>query len=145
MLFYMLFYFHMFPTVIHCMWCFTISISGETYIEPGVPYKITCTVSHFLKNRRTSYIAIISEDDIAQITIIHVATGECVYRTPTGAPLCPSSLCSCDIDGFATNWTYNTPTDLASSVAFRCDSKNNEGTVTSSETFIPVFASECLV
>jgi hypothetical protein len=44
----------MFPTGIHCIWCFTIRVSGETYIEPGVPYNVTCTVSDFLENRRTN-------------------------------------------------------------------------------------------
>jgi len=144
MLFYMLFYFHMFPTGIHCMWCFTINISGETYIEPGVPYKVTCTVSHFLKNRRTGYSAIISSYDITQFVIVHVVTGECVYRTSTGTPLCPSSLCSCDTDGLATHWIYNTPTDLASPVTFRCESRN-EGILTSSEKLIPTIPSKCLV
>ena len=145
MLLYILIYFHMFPTGIHCMWCFTINISGETYIKPGVPYKVTCTVSHFLKNRRTSYNAIITSDDITQFDIAHVATGECVYMTLTGALLCQSSLCSCDTDGLATHCIYNTPTDVVSSVTFRCESKNNEGIFTNSEPFIPAIASKCLV
>ena len=130
---------------IHLSHCFTINISGETYIEPGVPYKVTCTVSEFLENRRTSYSAIISSDNITQFTIVHLASGECVYRTPTGVPLCPSSLCSCDTDGLATHWIYNTPTDLASSVTFRCSSKNNARTLTSSEPFIPAIPSKCLL
>jgi hypothetical protein len=132
----------MFPTGIHCIWCFTISISGETYIEPGVPYKITCTVSEFVENRRTVYSAFISIYDITEISIYHVATGECVYRTSTGTPLCQSSICACDTDGLATHWIYNTPTDLASSVAFRCDSKNNEGKLISSEQLIPTIPSK---
>ena len=144
MLFYLLFYLHMFPTGIHCIWCFTINISGETYIEPGVPYNVTCTVSEFLENRRTGYSANISSaDDITQFIIIHVATGECVYRTSTGTPLCQSSICACDTDGLATHWIYNTPTDLASSVVFRCDSKSNTGILISSEPFIPSIASKC--
>ena len=142
MLFYLLFYFHMFPTGIHCIWCFTISISGETYIEPGVPYKVTCTVSEFLKNRRTGYSAIISNADITDFVIIHLVTGECVYRTSTGTPLCQSSICACDTDGLATHWIYYTPTDLASSVAFRCDSKNNEGILINSEQLIPTIPSK---
>ena len=142
MLFYLLFYFHMFPTGIHCIWCFTISISGETYIEPGVPYKVTCALSEFLKNRRTGYSAIISNADIIDFVIIHLVTGECVYRTYTGSPLCQSSICACDTDGLATHWIYNTPTDLASSVAFRCDSKNNEGKLISSEQLIPTIPSK---
>ena len=142
MLFYLLFYFHMFPTGIHCIWCFTISISGETYIEPGVPYKVMCTLSEFLKNRRTGYSAIISNADITDFVSIHLVTGECVYRTSTGSPLCQSSICVCDTDGLATHWIYNTPTDLASSVAFRCTSKNNEGYLNSSEQLIPTIPSK---
>ena len=145
MLFYLLFYFHMFPTGIHCIWCFTISISGETYIEPGVPYNVTCTVSVFLKNRRTGFRAIISSVDITEFVIIHVVTGECVYRTSTGTPLCQSSICSCDMDGLATHWTYSTPTDLSSSVTFRCTSKNNEGSLSSSDLWIPTVPSKCFV
>ena len=132
----------MFPTGIHCIWCFTINISGVTYIEPGVPYNVTCTVSEFLKNRRTGYSAIISSDDITDF-VIYVVTGECVYRSPTGTPLCQSSICACDTDGLATHWIYNTPTDLASLVAFRCNSKNNEGILISSETLIPTIPSKC--
>jgi hypothetical protein len=133
----------MFPTGIHCIWCFTINISGETYIEPGVPYKVTCTVSEFLENRRTGYSAIISSDDITEFIIIHVATGECFYRRLTGTPLCQSSICACDADGLATHWIYNTSTDLASSVVFRCDSKSSEGTLISSEQLIPAIPSKC--
>ena len=142
MLFYLLFYFHMFPTGIHCIWCFTISISGETYIEPGVPYKITCTVSEFVENRRTVYSAFISIYDITEISIYHVATGECVYRTSTGTPLCQSSICACDTDGLATHWIYSTPTGLASLVAFICESTNNEGILINSEQLIPTIPSK---
>jgi hypothetical protein len=145
MLFYLLFYFHMFPTGIHCIWCFTISISGETYIEPGVPYKVTCTVSDFLENRRTIYSASISNDDITDFVIIDLTTGGCIYRTPASFPSCQSSLCSCDMDGLATHWTYSTPTDLSSSVTFRCTSKNNEGYLNSSVRWIPTVPSKCFV
>ena len=130
---------------IHLSHCFTISISGETYIEPGVPYKVTCTVSQFLKNRRTSYTAFISSDDIAEFVIFHGVTGQCVYRVPASTSPCPSSLCSCDTDGLATHWIYNTTTDLASSVTFRCSSKNNATKLTSSEPCIPTIPSKCLV
>ena len=130
---------------IHLSHCFTISISGETYIEPGVPYSVTCTVSEFLKNRRTGYSAIISSEDITTFVIVHHVTGQCYYRTPTSTSLCSSSLCSCDTDGLATHWIYNTPTDLASSVTFRCSSKNNARTLTSSEPFIPAIPSKCLL
>ena len=129
---------------IHLSHCFTISISGETYIEPGVPYKVTCTVSHFLKGRRTGYSATISSDDISEISIYHTVADECVYRITIGTPRCPSSLCSCDTDGLATHWTYNTPTDLALSVAFRCSSTEN-ATITTSEALIPAIPCKCLV
>ena len=142
MLFYLLFYFHMSPTGIHCILCFAINISGETYIEPGVPYKVTCTVSEFLENRRTGYSAIISSGDITRCTIYHIATGECVYRSLTGTPLCQSSICACDTDGLATHWIYSTPTGLASLVAFRCESKSNEGILISSEQLIPTIPSK---
>jgi hypothetical protein len=130
---------------IHLSHCFTINVSGKTYIEPGVPYKLTCTVSEVLENRNTRYSAFLSNGDITEIVIIHVVTGECVYRTSTGTPLCPSSVCTCDTDGLATHWIYSTPTDLASSVTFRCESENNERILTSSALFIPAIPSTCLV
>jgi hypothetical protein len=130
---------------IHLSHCFTINVSGKTYIEPGVPYKLTCTVSEVQENRHTKYSAILSNGGITEIEIIDVATGECVYRAPSGTPLCPSSICSCDTDDLATHWIYSTPTDLGSSVKFRCESTNNEGSLTSSNTFIPAIPSKCLV
>jgi hypothetical protein len=135
----------MFPTGIHCIWCFTISISGETYIEPGVPYIVTCTVSDFLENRRTGYSAITSNDDTTQFVIIDLTTGGCLYRTSTSDLSCPSSLCSCDVDGLATHWTHSPPTDLSSSVTFRCTSQNNEGSLFSSAPWIPTVPSKCFV
>ena len=135
----------MFPTGIHCIWCFTISISGETYIEPGVPYNVTCTVSDFLENRKTLYIAIISNDDTTDFVIIDRTTAGCVYRRITSSPPCQSSLCSCDMDGLATHWTYSTPTDLSSSVTFICTSKNNEGSLIGSVPWIPTVPSKCFV
>jgi hypothetical protein len=60
--------------------CFTIDISGETYIVPGVPYKVTCTVSDFLENRRTFYSALISKDDATDFSMFDLKTGGCVYK-----------------------------------------------------------------
>ena len=132
-----------FPTGIHCIWCFTISISGESYIEHGVPYNVTCTVSDFLENRRTIYSAITSNDDTTEFVIIDLATAGCVYRRITSSPPCQSSICSCDMDGLATHWTYITPTDL--SVTFICTSKNNKGYLIGSVRWIPTVASKCFV
>ena len=135
----------MFPTGIHSIWCFTINISGETYIEPGVPYKVTCTVSDFLENRRTFYSASTSNDDTTEFDIIDRTTAGCVYRRITSSPPCQSSICSCDMDGLATHWTYITPTDLSSSVTFICTSKNNEGSLIGSVPWIPTVPSKCFV
>jgi hypothetical protein len=128
------------------MWCFTINISGETYIEPGVPYKVTCTVSDFVENRRTRYSAIPSSHDITEYVIFDSVTGGCNYKTQiTSFSLCQSSICSCDMNGLATHWTYNTPTDLVTMVTFRCASKNNEANLINSEALIPTIPSKCLV
>jgi hypothetical protein len=128
------------------MWCFTINISGETYIEPGVPYKVTCTVSDFLENRRTTYSAIMSGDDITEYIILDRVTGGCNYKTPiTSYSLCQSSICSCDMNGLATHWTYSTPTDLVTMVTFSCASKNNEANYINSEALLPTIPSKCLV
>ena len=131
---------------IHLSNCFTIDISGETYIKPGVPYKVTCTVSDFLENRRTFYSAIIFDQDATDVSITDRTTGGCVYKTTiTVFSPCQSSICSCDIDGLATQWTYSPPTDLSSSVAFVCSSKNNEGYLFGSEKWIPTIPSKCFV
>jgi hypothetical protein len=131
---------------IHLSHCFTINISGETYIEPGVPYKVTCTVSQFLENRRTTYSAIISSDDITRYTILDSITGGCNYKTQTTSySLCQSSICSCDMNGLATHWTYNTPTDLVTMVTFRCESIKNETNLINSEALLPTIPSKCLV
>jgi hypothetical protein len=131
---------------IHLSHCFTISISGETYIEPGVPYKVTCTVSEFLENRKTTYTAIISNDDITRYTILDSKIGGCNYKTRiTSFSLCQSSICSCDMNGLATHWTYNTPTNLVTMVTFRCESKRNETQLANSEGLIPTIPSKCLV
>ena len=135
----------MFPTGIHCIWCFTISISGETYIEPGVPYNVTCTVSDFRENRKTIYSAITSKEDITEFRIIDHTTAGCVYRGITNYQPCQSIICSCDMDGLTTHWTYSTPTNLSSSVTFRCTSKNNEGYLFSSAQLIPTVPSKCFV
>jgi hypothetical protein len=139
------FIFTLFPTGIHSIRCFTINVSGETYIEPGVPYKVTCTVSEFRANRKTIYSATISEDDATDIVIVDLETGTCVYRAPAAYPPCQSSLCSCDMDGLATHWTYNTPTDLSSPVTFICTSQNNEGYLNRSDAWIPTVPSKCFV
>ena len=113
--------FNIFPSGIQCVWCFTISISGETYIEAGVPYMVTCNVSSFVNNRRTTYSTIISDNDRIDFYIAHSTTSGYYYEDSTnGFTVCPNSLCSCDTDGLATHWIYNTPTDLASPVTFRC-------------------------
>lgn len=123
--------------------CFTLNISGETFIEPGVPYKVTCTVSELLDNRRTIYVATISNADITDFVIVNLKTGGCVYRTTAGFLPCQSSICSCDMDGLATHWTDSTPTDLSSSVTFKCTSKNNEGSLIGSDSWIPTVANKC--
>jgi hypothetical protein len=128
------------------MWCFTINISGETDIEPGVPYKVTCTVSEFLENRRTTYSAIISDDDITEYVILDSVTGGCVYKTRiTAFSSCQSKICACDMNGLATHWTYNTPTDLSAQVTFRCSSINNERMLKTSERLITSVPSKCFV
>ena len=101
--------------------------------------------SEFLEDRRTIYSAAISNDDITDFVIVDLKTGGCLYRTTAGFPLCQSSRCSCDTDGLATNWTYNTPTDLSSLVTFRCTSKNNEEFLIHSNPWIPTVPSKCFV
>jgi hypothetical protein len=128
----------MFPSGVQCVWCFTISISGETYIEAGVPYMVACNVSYFENNRRTIYSAIISDNDPIVFNIAHSTTSGCYYQDSTGGfTACPNSLCSCDTDGLATHWIYNTPTDLSSTVTFRCVSKDSDDKLHTSAPWTP--------
>ena len=126
------------------MWCFNISISGKTYIEAGVPYMVTCNVSHFVNNRITTYSASISNNDLVVFIIAHSTTSGCYYAGSTGGfTVCPSSLCSCDTDGLATHWVYNTPTDVSSTVTFRCTSTDSDDKLHTSETWIPTVPCKC--
>jgi hypothetical protein len=85
----------MFPSGVQCVCCFTISISGETYIEAGVPYMVACTVSHFVDNRITTYSARMSDNVPIGFIIGHSTTSGCYYQESTGIfTVCPSSLCS---------------------------------------------------
>ena len=128
---------------IHLSHCFTINITGETYIVPGGPYKVTCTVSDYLENRTTIYNAIKIGDDITEFKIFDIKTDGCLYRPLLNPLPCQSSICSCDLDGLSTNWIYSTPNNLSSSVKFRCTSKNNEKALVSSKEWIPTITSKC--
>ena len=125
------------------MWCFNISISGKTYIEAGVPYMVTCNVSHFVNNRRTTYSAFISNNVLVDFLIAHSTTSGCYYLDGASYTVCPSSLCSCDTDGLATHWVYNTPTDVSSTVTFRCTSTDSDDKLHTSETWIPTVPCKC--
>ena len=128
----------MFPSGVQCVWCFTISISGETYIEAGVSYMVACNVSYFVSNRITTYSAKISDNDPIVFIIAHSTTSGCYYQDSTGGyKVCPSGLCSCDTDGLATHWIYNTSTDLSSTVTFRCTSTDSDDKLHNSEPWTP--------
>jgi len=126
------------------LWCFTIDISGDTYIEHGVPYMVTCNVSHFLDIRRTTYFAKISDDDKLSFDIAHSPSIGCYYLDSGKYTLCQSSVCSCDVDGLATHWVYNTSADLSSQVTFSCASENNEGNLETSKPWTPTIPCKCL-
>lgn len=127
-----------------CLWCFTIDIYGDTFIEPGVPYMLTCNVSHFLDLRRTMYIAKISVDDLLTFHIAHSPSIGCYYEDYGKYTLCQSSICSCDMDSLATHWVYNISADLSSQVTFRCASESNEGNLVTSKPCTPTIPCKCL-
>ena len=106
---------------------------------------VTCNVSHFVDIRRTIYIAEISVDDQLTFHIAHSPSIGCYYLDSGKYSLCQSSVCSCDVDGLATHWTYNTSADLSSPVTFRCSSKNNDGDLETSKTWTPTIPCKCLV
>ena len=133
----------MLPSGIQCV--FTINIYGDTYIEAGVPYKVTCNISQYRNNRITLYSAFISTDDKQTFIIAHSNTIGCYYSQAGKYVLCQSSVCSCDRDGLATHWIYNTPADLSSSVTFICSSSDNNGALQTSEQLTPTVPCKCLV
>jgi hypothetical protein len=99
---------------------------------------VTCNVSHFVNNRRTTYSAKISDNVPIDFIIAHSTISGCYYQDSTGVfTVCPSSLCFCDTDGLATHWAYTTSTDLSSMVTFRCASKDSDDKIHSSEPWTP--------
>ena len=105
----------------------------------------TCNVSHFVNNRRTTYSAIISDNELIVFIIAHSKTSGCYYQDSTSSfTVCPNSLCSCDTDGLATHWIYNTPTDLSSAVTFRCSSTDSDAKLYTSESWTPTLLCKCL-
>ena len=128
-----------------CMWCFTINISGETYIEAEVPYVVTCSVSQYRDNRETIYSAHISEADTQNFIIAHSKSIGCYYQSSGRYIPCQSGLCSCDMNGLATHWTFRTSDDVTSPVTIRCSSKDNDEVIQTSSTWTPTIARKCLV
>ena len=126
------------------MWCFNINIYGDTYIEAGVPYIATCNVSQFEENRATYFNVRISDTDQLRFIIRHSTIFGCYYLSAKYV-LCQSSLWSCDVDGLATQWTYNTPADVSYSVTFICSSSDNNGHLATSEPWTPIVPSKCVV
>ena len=99
---------------------------------------VSCNVSYFVNNRITTYNARISDNNPIVIIIGHTTTSGCYYQYSTGGfTVCPGSLCSCDTDGLATHWIYNTPTDLSSTLSFRCTSVDRDDKLHSSEPWTP--------
>ena len=127
------------------MWCFTINISGETYIEAGVPYVITCSVSQYRDNRETIYRAELSGAVTQTFIIAHSKSIGCYYQSPGRYIPCQSGLCSCDMNGLAAHWTFNTSDNLTSPVTFRCSSIDNDGVIQTSNTWEPTVARKCFV
>ena len=127
------------------MWCFTINISGETYIEAGIPYMVTCSVSQYRENRETIYSAKLSEADIQTFSIAHSNSTGCYYIGFDGYLPCQSGLCSCDMNGLATHWTFSTSDNLPSPVTFSCSSKDNNGILQTSNTSTPTIPRKCLL
>jgi hypothetical protein len=127
------------------MWCFTINISGETYIEAGVPYMVTCSVSQHRDNRVTLYSAELSEA-VAQTFIIAFSNSNgCYYQETGGYVPCQSGLCTCDMNGLATHWTFSRPDSLSSPVTIRCSSKDSHDVAQTSSAWKPTIARKCLV
>ena len=117
---------------------------GDTYIEARVPYMVTCNVSQFIENRITNFNARISDTDQLDFSIGHSTECGCFYLFSTYV-LCQSGLCSCDMDGLATHWTYNTPADLSSPVTFRCTTNDNDGALQTSAPWTPIIHGKCVV
>ena len=135
----------LFYTGIQCVWCFTINISGKTYIEAGVPYMVTCSVSQYGDNRVTLYMVKLSETDTQTFTIAHSKSIGCFYQGSGAYLTCQSGLCSCDVNGLATHWTYYISDNLTSTVMFSCSSNDNNEVLQTSNKWTPTIPRKCLV
>ncbi|CAC5425782.1 unnamed protein product [Mytilus coruscus] len=114
-----------------------VTISGLTYIEPGVPYNVTCTVNEYRDNRKTTFLAIIPGEQNEEIIIWYYKQYGCFeFQVPTST-YCRVASCACDDNGLTTHWMYNTSSDLSRSVTFQCESSDSEHNIVESTEFAP--------
>ncbi|CAC5360967.1 unnamed protein product [Mytilus coruscus] len=114
-----------------------VTISGETYIEPGVQYNVTCTVDEYRDNRKTTFVAIIPGEQNKETIVWYYKPYGCYeFQIPTSTDCRPAS-CACDDNGLTTHWIYTSPSDLSRSVKFQCESSDNNNTIVKSTEFAP--------
>ncbi|CAC5360968.1 unnamed protein product [Mytilus coruscus] len=129
-------------TKIHIVHSLDVTISGQTYIEPGVPYNVTCTVNEYRDNRKTTFIALIPGQIYADIIVWYYKPYGCFkFQIPTSTD-CRNASCACDDNGLATHWIYTLPSDLSTSVTFKCATSDNDNKIVESTELAPTITGE---
>ncbi|XP_052067799.1 hemicentin-1-like isoform X2 [Mytilus californianus] len=114
-----------------------VGISGHPYIEPGVPYNVSCTVDEYQDNRRTLFFARTADTYLEETTVWYYKKYGCFQFMSPVSILCKNASCACDDNGLTTHWTYDTPSHLPTSVIFTCSSSDNESTIVESDVLVP--------
>lgn len=114
-----------------------VTISGYPFIEPGVPYNVSCTVDEYENNRRTSFFARTADTYLKETTVWYYKQYGCfLFMGPVSIP-CINASCACDENGLTTHWTYDTPSHLPTPVMFTCFSSDNESRIANSDMLVP--------
>ncbi|CAC5380571.1 unnamed protein product [Mytilus coruscus] len=109
-----------------------VSISGQTYIEPGVPYNVSCTVDEYRDNRKTTFF---TTQLVEKVIVWYYKPYGCFLWSNATATDCRNASCACDDNGLTTHWTYETPLNLSPSVMFRCFTTDNDSRIINSDLF----------
>ncbi|CAC5380577.1 unnamed protein product [Mytilus coruscus] len=121
---------------VHTGYSLDVTIFGQTYIEPGVPYNVSCTVDEYRDNRKTTFSTSLSSGVQLGTTIVwYYKPYGCFLWSNATVTDCRNASCACDDNGLTTHWTYNTPLILSPPVMFRCFTTDNDSRIVQSDPF----------
>ncbi|XP_063442035.1 hemicentin-1-like [Mytilus trossulus] len=123
--------------IVQTIFSLNVGISGYPYIEPGVPYNVSCTVDEYQDNRRTTFFARTTDTYLEETTVWYYKRYGCFQLMSPVSILCINASCACDDNGLTTHWTYDTPSHLPTPVIFTCFSSDNESRIAQSDVLEP--------